>query len=344
MTRTMPDERAEQTRTQLKQFMAARPDVTFEQLAMYTNLAPSTLRNFNAGHCPGGAVVVTEIDRMLLLARAGDILAPEARGAQALTVMEEHKPVRRVARRGNFYDIETVRRITEVLDYCAEHASIGIVTADYGCGKTEAVRYWRRTRGQETETLIFEFDEFTSSNKVEFVGVLARMLGAPVAVGSQNAARVFRELIDHLRAHPCLLVFDQCEVVRPRIFQVIRQIWDRASDVGVGVVILAAPMLLTRMMRSGMQDMGALSSRVGIWAALSGVGRAEMAAIVKQEGIDDVEGAAFDLWWKATGGSMRRLMRSIDLLKARHAGKRVTEKTIVGVAGHLWGMAIPGMA
>jgi hypothetical protein len=108
----------------------------------------------------------------------------------------------------------------------------------------------------------------------------------------------------------------------------------------VGVVLLSAPILLTRMNQSRIADLGALTSRVGIWAPLAGIQRAEMAAIVKQEGFTDIEESAFDLWWKATAGSMRRLMRALDLLKAKHAGKRITEKTIAGVAGHLWGMSL----
>ena len=91
-------------------------------------------------------------------------------------------------------------------------------------------------------------------------------------------------------------------------------------------------------------DLGALTSRVGIWAPLSGVSRAEMAAIVKQEGIEDIEEAAFDLWWRSTGGSMRRLMRAVDLLKAKHQGKRITEKTIATMAGYLWGLPVRGEA
>jgi len=105
-------------------------------------------------------------------------------------------------------------------------------------------------------------------------------------------------------------------------------------------VLLSAPILLQRMNQSRAADLGALTSRVGIWAPLSGVAKMEMAAIVKQEGFTDIEESAFDLWWKATGGSMRRLMRALDLLKARHAGKRITEKTVAGIAGHLWGMSI----
>jgi len=99
---------------------------------------------------------------------------------------------------------------------------------------------------------------------------------------------------------------------------------DRTHEAGVGVVLLAAPILLQRMNGSKLADLGALTSRVGVWAPLTGVSKQEMAAIVKQEGITDVEEAAFDLWWKATGGSMRRLMRAIDLLRpsTRASGSR----------------------
>ncbi len=168
------------------------------------------------------------------------------------------------------------------------------------------------------------------------------MLGTDGFHGAQNGGTLFRGVCERLREAPCLLIFDQCETVRARVFQVIRQVWDATNEAGVGIVLLAAPVLLARMMGSRMADLGALTSRVGVWAPLSGVTRAEMAAIVKQEGIADVDEGAFEMWWRATGGSMRRLMRAIDLLKARHQGKRVTEKTIAGVASHLWGMAIQG--
>jgi hypothetical protein len=146
-----------------------------------------------------------------------------------------------------------------------------------------------------------------------------------------------------LRERPCLLIFDQCEVVRVRIFQVIRQLHDRTHQAGVGVVLLAAPVLMSRMLGSRMADLGALTSRVGIWAPLGGLTKSEMAAIVRQEGVGEVDDSAFEVWFRATGGSMRRLMRSLDLLKAKHAGKRISERTIAGVAGSLWGMHLtPG--
>ena len=173
--------------------------------------------------------------------------------------------------------------------------------------------------------------------------MMARTFGVAQQVGSQNGGLVFRELCDYLRMNPCLMIFDQCETLRPRVCQVIRQIWDRTHDAGVGVVMLAAPILLARLLGGKMVDLGALTSRVGIWAPLAGLTRGEMAAIVKDEGFTEVDEAPFDLWHRAAAGSMRRLMRSLDLLKARHKGKRISEKTIAGVAGMLWGMSITTM-
>jgi hypothetical protein len=242
---------------------------------------------------------------------------------------------------GTFYVTQTARKIAEVLDYCAENCAIGLITADFGAGKTEAVRDWRRVTGGKVESAVFEFDEFSSSNKVDFVRVLAEQFGLRGNAGSQNGGLVFRDLVEYLRRNPCLLIFDQCETLRARVCQVIRQLWDRTSADGVGVVMLGAPILLARLMAGKMADLGALQSRISLYAPLSGLTRPEFADIVKKEGWTDVHEAAFDLWFKACAGSMRRLMRSLDLLRAKHGGRRIEEKTIAGVAAHLWGMQIP---
>jgi DNA transposition AAA+ family ATPase len=337
MTRQLSEAITDGLRGEIKQFLRSRPDVAFIDLVHHTTLSESTGRNFLSGHCPGGREVVAELRKALDHARAGDILQPGERSAVVVTENQTARP-KRVVKTHSFYETQTVKRVGEVLSYCAENAAIGVVTADFGVGKTESVAAWRRGRGRNVESLVFEFDEFSSSNKVDFVACLARMMGIPAFPGTQGAPTNFRNICAYLRENPTLCAFDQCETVRPRIFQIIRQIWDRTTDAGVGVVILAAPVLLARLSRSGMTDLGALTSRVGIWAPLSGTTKAEMAAIVRQEGVTDVTDAAFDLWWKSTAGSMRRLMRSLDLVKSRHSGKRVTETTIAGVAGHLWGM------
>jgi DNA transposition AAA+ family ATPase len=340
MKRELTDEAVKEAREQVREWMRTRPDITSADIAQYCpTLADSTVRGWIAGNFPGGRQVVDTIVAAVERAKAGDILAPGGSDSITLTV-DAQKPVRKLSRAGRFYRTQTATRIGEVLEYCAENAAIGIVTADFGCGKTEAVREWRRQRGAAIECAVLEFNSFNGCDKVEFVREMCRMFDLPVVEGSQSGGRMFRTLCQHLNSNPCLLVFDQVEAVRPRVCQVIREIHDQTRASGVGVVILAAPILMARLASRKMADLGALSSRVGIWAPLGGITKPEMAAIVKAEGITEVDEAAFDLWFKACGGSMRRLMRSIDLLKAKHQGKQIGEKTIVGVGGMLWGMNV----
>jgi len=337
MVRQLSDEEVSVAREEVLAWMKGRPDVTAAHIAQFTTIADSSVRAWIAGAFPGGRDVVGQILSVVRKAKAGEVLTPGGRESVTLLVDEDKRP-RKIACAGKFYETQTARRIGEVLDYCAEHSAIGVITADFGHGKTEAVREWRRRRGAAIACAVLEFSEFSSTDKVEFVRELCRMFDLPVVQGSQSGGRMFNSLCEHLKEHPCLLIFDQCETLRPRVCQVIRQIHDRTHEAGCGVVMLAAPILLARLMNAKMADLGALSSRVGIWAPLSGITRSEMAAIVKQEAIAEVDDAAFDLWFNATAGSMRRLMRSIDLLKAKHQGKRIGEKTIAGVGGILWGM------
>jgi hypothetical protein len=342
MKRELSDEVCDAARARLRRILADRPDLSAEHLAQHTTLAACTVRLWLSGGMPGGREVVGQMTRVADLVQAGEILTPGGRPEAIVLSGSIGKRVTHVVRRGAFYETLLVRRVAEVCDFCVSHAAIGVVTSDFGNGKTEAVNAWRRRTAGKAESVVFELDEFSGCNKVDFVCTLGRMLGTPTITGSQNGGRAFREVCDRLRENPTLLIIDQGEVARSRIMQVIRQVHDRTAEFGVGVVILAAPVLLARL--SKMPDLGALASRVAIFAPLPGLSREEMAAIVKQEGIGDVEDAAFDLWWRTTGGSMRRLMRTIDLLKAKHVGKRVTEKTLAGVGEMLWGVSLKGAA
>jgi DNA transposition AAA+ family ATPase len=315
----------------------ARPDISTRDLAAFTDLGGSTVRNFIGGSQPLTERIQTEIGRVLDQVQAGEILQPGAAATTGLTVTEDRSEcaARRVTKRHDVYETEMIRRVAQVLDYCAEHAAIGVITAGFGAGKTEAVAAWRRGSGSRMDSVVFEFDEFTRANKLAFIAALAELLG----MDSQPVgASLFRAVCAWLQKNPTTLIFDQAEAVGVPVFQTIRQIHDRTRAAGVGVVLLSAPVLLTRLAASRASDLGALTSRVGIWAPLTGVSKPEMAAILKAEQITDVEDAAFDLWWRAVAGSMRRLIGSIDLVKAKHGGKRISERTLQGMACHLWGL------
>lgn len=340
MTKQLSEQTCEELRTELRQFLASRPDLNMPTLVHFTTLSDIAGRNFLSGHLPGGREVVGELRRALDLAKRGEILAPAGQNGKVVLTKAGPGEVRLAAKTHNFYDTDTTRKVAEVLDYCAQNAVIGVCTADFGAGKTEAVKMWRRARGRNTPNLVFEFDVFSCADTVFFIRELGKMLGLETGARWQAGGKVFRAVCEKLCDSPRLLIFDQCEPVRPRICQAIRQLHDRTYEAGVGVVLLGAPILLSRLTVSRIADLGALTSRVAVWTALSGVSRAEMAAILKEEGITDVEEDALDMWWKATGGSMRRLMRGIDLLRSKHEGRKITERTISGMAAYLWGMQI----
>jgi hypothetical protein len=344
MTRQLSDDVCDAARSEALRFLASRPDLGPADIAQYTTLAESTVRLFLRGTIPGGHEVVAEIERVIAQVRSGDILQPG--GSQQARVFLEtgQRRARRIMRRDMFYETETACRIFDVLDYAAAHCAIGVVSSDFGTGKTEAVKEWRRRTAGKIESIVFEFDEFSCRSVVDFVRALSEKLGIDCAPGFLNGGTIFRGLCDRLRQQPILIILDQCEMVRQRICSCIRQIWDRTADAGVGVVMLAAPILLARLSNGKMTDLGALSSRIGVWAPLAGLSKDEFMAIVKQEGITDVDPEALDLWWRASGGSIRRVLRAIDLLKAKHAGKRITEKTVESVAGFLWGMQVASRA
>jgi DNA transposition AAA+ family ATPase len=326
-------------RERLAELFRVRPDLTHADIAAYTTLGLSTIKKYSSGAQPPTERIDAEITRVLDHIQSGDICKP---GGDSVLAIGEAQPerVRRVACRHGFYQTEFVKRCAQVMDYCAENAAIGLITGDFGSGKTEAVGAWRRSEGRSIDSIVIEFDEFTGASRIAIIQAVAEALGLPTVCAANDGARLFRDVCKALQARPCLLIFDQCELARPRILQVLRQVWDRTRDAGVGVVLLAAPILLVRLKASRMQDLGALESRIGVVAPLAGVSRQEMAAVVKQEGIADVTDEAFQLWFRACRGSMRRLMASLDLLKSKHAGKQISEKTISQVAGHLWGMQI----
>lgn len=323
-------------RRRLRTILDRRPDLTMAHLASLTTLSDCVVRNFMSGNLRGGYQVHEELARLANGIEAGDICVP-GNGDVRVISDETQARVRRVKRQGTFYQTATVNAVFEVLDYCVERSAIGVITGDFGVGKTASIGAWRRAN-PHVDTAVTEFDAFTAQDRAEFVARLAAQLGATPSSG--RAGRIFQAIVEHLCEHPCVLIMDQAEMAHPRVLQVVRQIWDRTSEYGVSVVLLAAPLLMHKLMVSRIADLGALTSRVGVWATLNGVSRQEMAAIVKQEGITDVDDSAFEMWWRSTGGSMRRLMRAIDLLKAKHAGKKVTEKTIAQMSRHLWGQTL----
>ena len=184
MVRQVSDDVCEPLRADLKAFLATRPDLGNPDLAAHTTLADHTVRSFVNGNIPGGNEVVSQLRHVLDLAQAGAILQPGVRNGA--TVLSDATPerVRRVRKAANFYQTQTVRRVAEVMDFCAEQSAIGVITADFGAGKSEAVAAWRKANAGKTDSLVLEFDQIRSRNIIDFICLLGAFFGVDRAGGS----------------------------------------------------------------------------------------------------------------------------------------------------------------
>lgn len=329
-------------RTRVLALLDRRPDISRTDLETHTTLSQTAVHRFiNSGE-EHGLRVVQEFQRVLALIEAGDILQPRA----AITTAVAPWRQRRARPARNFYRTQTVERVATVLNHCADNGVIGIATGEYGIGKTDAIRRWLAEDGRKHDVIVFEFDEFTAHQLIDFIWQLARRMNLEVIKTVRNGGVCFRAICDAInrRDRPLFLIFDQCESVSPRIMQAIRQIYDNTRDAGTGMALFASPLLLQKMNQSRTRDMGALSSRVAIWVQLDGTGREECTDILAKEGLTGLDASVVDLLWRASAGSMRRLMAAADLLLAKHKGKKITEHTVEGVAKSLWGFDLSGRA
>ena len=152
---------------------------------------------------------------------------------------------------------QTVKRIAEVLDYCADQCAIGVMTADFGGGKTEAVKAWRRGTRERSRA----WCSSSMSSPAPTRSTSCVFWRGSSAWRMKWIAERRHRVPGHLRVPARESVpadFRPVRTVRPRVCQIIRQIWDRTNDAGVGVVMLAAPILLARLMAGKMVDLGAL--------------------------------------------------------------------------------------
>ncbi len=324
-------------------WLASRPDLTAAHVAAHTSLSRSGAESYLSRSEPDrtiGEKTHDEFLRLRNLIETGEVLRPNTAALSVEADRELETPALPERRQRDYYKTSASKRIAQVLGYCWEQAAIGVVSADYGVGKTTAVQHWRAGKGLRIPNCYFEFDEFSRSSIADFITRLAETVGIDDYYVHRNSDAM-RCIVRHLSAHPMLLIFDQCETVVPRVLSLIRQIWDGSRHSGTGMVLLASPLLANRLHSPRLkEEIGALTSRVGVWAAIEGVGRAEAAGIIRMEGITDIDDAAIDLLLRMSRGSMRRLMAVTDMLVARHAGKRVTSRVIEGVAENLWGMQV----
>lgn len=308
-------------------------------VACYVPFAHKTVQHYLAERKTLSDAAREALKKFLSQAERGDF----RRETKVVSIAAASRPKRRLARREQReYKTELMRRVHSTIDFAVERAALALITADFGAGKTKAAQAWRSDH-RDIDAVYYEFNDVSASRRYDFLSEIASALGLPDDVNSYNALRTFNAIVAKLREEPVVLICDQVEMVKPRVLQVLRQIWDRARDEGFTVVMLAATPFWDRLQRARTNDMGALVSRIYPKAHLSGFTVQEMAAIVAAEGVGPVDEKALALWFQASRQSMRYLLEGCEILASRHAGKRVNERTVTDLCGDLLGLALPSV-
>lgn len=315
-----------------KQLLEHRPDCTVKDLAHAAGMGQSTFSNWYYAVLPGTEETQKAVAAMLKSVSQGELLQP---GGGEVIVAGKTRAVRRS---GDFYITTTVRQIFTIADRCSEDRVIGLCTGPNGFGKTETLAAWRRTH---KDSALVTINPTIARNQMAFLRRLARELElVDLNVGASNLDIVFDAITAYLGKHRRTLIFDQCETLDLRLFQLIRSLWDE-TDQGVGILILGTPDLRKTLFGSRRRDAGALTSRITRHGWLYGLLPAEVASILSKEcsGIEPSD-KVLELLAKAVDGSMRRLMQFVYLVQTVHKGRALTIKTVTTMAAQLWGLHI----
>lgn len=318
-------------RIQCKQLLEMRPDCTVRDLGHAAGLGQSTFSNWFYAVLPGTDDTQKAVVEMLKAVGQGDALRP---GNGEVIVAGKTRAVRKA---GDFYVTMTVRQIFTMLDGVRDDKIIALCTGWNGFGKTETLAAWQR---KNPDSALVTINPTIARNQMAFLRRLAKALElTDLAVGASNLDIVFDAITARLRKEPVPLIFDQCETLDLRLFQLIRSLWDE-TDQGVGIQIFGTPDLRKTLFGSRRRDAAALTSRITRHGWLEGLRAPEVASIFEKECGQAVEGRVLELLAKAVAGSMRRLMQVCYLVETVHKGRAMKMQTVITMAAQLWGLHI----
>lgn len=155
-----------------------------------------------------------------------------------------------------FFHTRAAQIAIQSLDRIRDEVIIGMVVANPGIGKTQAINYWRRKQGAGVRHVRIEADVLTSCRPI--LNALARALGVKVQ-GIQLAAGK-SAIEDALAKDPMMVIVDEADLLTVRTFELLRSIWDRVSAMrgmdgerGFSLALFGAPKLREMLERDALE-------------------------------------------------------------------------------------------
>ena len=265
-----------------------------DSAAALVGMSSRTLAAFLVGKGTPQRQTITDLERLAGELRLRDV------GANL-------KPAK-LQRQNGLYRTRLLTDVLRYIDYAWKHreSQIYALTSIWGAGKTEAAHYWHRHVNKGAD---WYWEVSPGATKAELV---SRIHASLKLEPCQTAWRRQDAIIDHLRKHPQILIFDQAEEMTIGALNTLQYIWDQTR---VAVVLLAAPRLEARL-RGGRsaQNLQRLRTRI-FRAVLPAVSPAEVAGIVKDICPRPWAEGAFAQFYKLTGsGCLRQVIAGAHAL------------------------------
>jgi len=243
-----------------------------------------------------------------------------------------------------FPKLRSAQVVEKALDRICDREIIGVIVGHPGCGKSESVKHWRRTRN-----LPHIWIEATLCGTVQAtVGALAEGVG--VARGAIDATAV--RIAERMAERPLAVIFDEFDYVCAAAMNKLRAIWDRTQSLrdtddgrGFALALLGTGALRTRLMLDEERCEQVLR-RIGQFDTVPKLSRPEMLGVLEAKwklATPALADEAVEPLLTLSRGSIGWLDKIVPLaldLAARD-GKVVTAKIIRATSRYLVGVEEP---
>jgi DNA transposition AAA+ family ATPase len=247
------------------------------------------------------------------------------------TVEDYETPTLKTTKDLEFRMTKDAKNIIGILVMTERFSGFSAIIGSAGTGKTEAVKHYVNNLSEQA--VYIRCNHFMSVRDI--LRDIGKACGIMLQVTSKSD--MFNDLVDHLIAHPKMLVFDEVDQIMPHKninkIETIRNLHDVIKSHGSSVVIVGSPSVEYRLKqkRSVAENYGQLDSRIDYMYKTQGLQESEILEIVSEFDINEAaKMQVTELILKTTKGGIRWLTKVLEkcIDISRVDDGRITKDTV----------------